>query len=175
MASAGDLVAVRDDPASSAATSMSNAATTTKAAAGISTYSSMLQHPLVVNPLTRNGVGVGIGIPQQYQFHPSHLDHSTITSIATNGFCPNPSSAAAWIHPAFVLNSINQAAFAKFSLRKGKWTEEEELYTKKLIDAFNTGYLRIGGGTTLRSFLAERLFWYVSRDLHKAFAFCTNL
>ena len=49
----------------------------------------------------------------------------------------------------------------KFTWRKGKWSEEEELYTKKLIDAFNSGCLKIASGTTLRSFLAERLFWYV--------------
>ena len=41
--------------------------------------------------------------------------------------------------------------------RKGKWTEEEEVYTKKLIEVFNSGYLRIPSGTTLRSFLSEKL------------------
>jgi hypothetical protein len=95
--------------------------------------------------------------PSMSQFHPSQLDHS---AMVANGFCPHPPPAA-WIHPAFAMNSINQAAFAKFSLRKGKWTEEEESYTKKLIDVFSSGYLRIATGTTLRSFLAERLFWYV--------------
>jgi hypothetical protein len=63
------------------------------------------------------------------------------------------------VHPAFAMNPNAAAAFAKFQWRKGKWTEEEEMYTKKLIDAFNSGYLKIASGTTLRSFLAERLFW----------------
>ena len=53
----------------------------------------------------------------------------------------------------------------KFTWRKGKWSEEEEMYTKKLIDAFNSGCLKIASGTTLRSFLAERLFWYVLMHL----------
>ena len=43
--------------------------------------------------------------------------------------------------------------------RKGKWSEEEELLTKKLISAFYDGYLRIPVGTTLRTFLSEMLFW----------------
>ena len=53
----------------------------------------------------------------------------------------------------------NVISAPKFTWRKGKWSEEEELYTKKLIDAFNSGCLKIASGTTLRSFLAERLFW----------------
>ena len=43
--------------------------------------------------------------------------------------------------------------------RKGKWLDEEEAYTKKLIEAFNSGFLNISSGTTLRSFLSERLSW----------------
>ena len=74
---------------------------------------------------------------------------------------PSYPSAAAWMHPALALSSMNANTMAKFTWRKGKWTEEEEAFTKKLIDAFNGGYLKIASGTTLRSFLAERLFWYV--------------
>lgn len=68
-----------------------------------------------------------------------------------------------WVHPALALQ--NQLApayhnqFPALSWRKGKWTEEEEFYAKKLIDAFNGGYLKVSSGTTLRSFLAERLCW----------------
>lgn len=43
--------------------------------------------------------------------------------------------------------------------RKGKWTEEEEAFTKALINAFNDGYLTIPAGTTLRSFLSDKLNW----------------
>lgn len=47
-------------------------------------------------------------------------------------------------------------------IRRGKWTDEEERYARKLIEAFNAGLLRISGkdvssGLTLRAFLAEKL------------------
>ena len=43
--------------------------------------------------------------------------------------------------------------------RKGKWAQEEEDFTRALINAFNNGYLAIPIGTTLRSFLSEKLNW----------------
>mmetsp|Transcript_35477 Transcript_35477/g.46825 ORF Transcript_35477/g.46825 Transcript_35477/m.46825 type:complete len:619 (+) Transcript_35477:166-2022(+) len=42
-------------------------------------------------------------------------------------------------------------------LRKGKWTPEEEEYTSKIIQFFNTGALALPEGTTLRAYLAEKL------------------
>lgn len=44
-------------------------------------------------------------------------------------------------------------------LRKGKWTPEEEAYANKIIALFNQGLLTILSGTTLRSYLSERLNW----------------
>lgn len=44
-------------------------------------------------------------------------------------------------------------------VRKGKWTIEEENYTNKIISLFNRGQLPIPAGTTLRSYLSERLNW----------------
>lgn len=44
-------------------------------------------------------------------------------------------------------------------LRKGKWTVEEENYANKIIDLFNKGKLRIHQGTTLRSYLSDKLRW----------------
>lgn len=68
-----------------------------------------------------------------------------------------------WVHPALAFQNqlppTFQTQFPPLSWRKGKWTEEEEFYVKKLIDAFNGGYLKVPSGTTLRSFLAERLCW----------------
>jgi hypothetical protein len=48
------------------------------------------------------------------------------------------------------------------SKRKGKWGLEEEIYTNKIIQAFNEGTLavqnsRVGGQLTLRAYLAEKL------------------
>jgi len=48
------------------------------------------------------------------------------------------------------------------SLRKGKWTLMEEQYASKIIHYFNRGVLPISVGTTLRSYLSEKLNWYVS-------------
>jgi hypothetical protein len=56
-------------------------------------------------------------------------------------------------------------AFAKMSvdesLRKGKWTPDEENYANKIIYLFNQGLLPIPAGTTLRGYLSEKLHWYV--------------
>jgi hypothetical protein len=44
-------------------------------------------------------------------------------------------------------------------LRKGKWTLEEENYANFIISLFNQGRLPILAGTTLRSYLSDRLKW----------------
>jgi hypothetical protein len=41
--------------------------------------------------------------------------------------------------------------------RKGKWSAEEEVYTQRMIAYFVEGLLGLAEGTTLRSFLSERL------------------
>lgn len=51
-------------------------------------------------------------------------------------------------------------AIASPGVRKGKWTVEEENYTQKIISLFNRGKLPIPAGTTLRSYLSEKLNWY---------------
>ena len=45
------------------------------------------------------------------------------------------------------------------TLRKGKWTTEEEDYANKIISLFNRGLLPIVAGTTLRSYLSDTLHW----------------
>jgi hypothetical protein len=47
------------------------------------------------------------------------------------------------------------------SLRKGKWTADEENYANRVISLFNRGLLPIPAGTTLRSYLSEKLNWFV--------------
>lgn len=49
--------------------------------------------------------------------------------------------------------------FQQMHLRKGKWTLEEENYANKIIDLFNQGCLPIMAGTTLRSYLSDKLRW----------------
>ncbi|KAJ8611381.1 hypothetical protein CTAYLR_006496 [Chrysophaeum taylorii] len=41
--------------------------------------------------------------------------------------------------------------------RKGKWTIEEEEFTTRIIEFFNSGLLELPEGTTLRSYLADKL------------------
>ncbi|KAG5179151.1 hypothetical protein JKP88DRAFT_247567 [Tribonema minus] len=43
------------------------------------------------------------------------------------------------------------------SVRKGKWTPEEEAYTSRIIRDFNNGYLPLPPGTTLRTYLSDKL------------------
>jgi hypothetical protein len=43
------------------------------------------------------------------------------------------------------------------SLRRGKWTVEEEAYVARVIQDFNSGYLNAPAGTTLRSYLSDKL------------------
>jgi hypothetical protein len=45
----------------------------------------------------------------------------------------------------------------KLSLRRGKWTVEEEAYVARVIEDFNSGFLNAPAGTTLRSYLSEKL------------------
>lgn len=42
-------------------------------------------------------------------------------------------------------------------LRRGKWTVEEETYVARVIQDFNSGFLNAPAGTTLRSYLSEKL------------------
>lgn len=42
-------------------------------------------------------------------------------------------------------------------LRRGKWTAEEEAYVARVIQDFNSGYLDAPAGTTLRTYLSEKL------------------
>jgi hypothetical protein len=43
------------------------------------------------------------------------------------------------------------------ALRRGKWTVEEEAYVARVIQDFNSGFLDAPAGTTLRSYLSEKL------------------
>ncbi|CAM9654335.1 unnamed protein product [Choristocarpus tenellus] len=45
----------------------------------------------------------------------------------------------------------------KGPVRKGKWTPEEEKYTTRIINDFTRGLLPLAPGTTLRSYLSEKL------------------
>lgn len=80
------------------------------------------------------------------------LNHSWIQQTSSSQYNPLAVQIPVTNNFSSVLN--------KMSWRKGKWIDEEGVYTKKLIEAFNSGWLKIPSGTTLRSFLAEQLSWY---------------
>jgi hypothetical protein len=46
---------------------------------------------------------------------------------------------------------------SKTTLRRGKWTAEEEAYVARVIKDFNSGYLDAPPATTLRTYLSEKL------------------
>ena len=69
-------------------------------------------------------------------------------------------------------NTLGIVKQPEMFLRKGKWTIEEEQYANKIIDVFNKGYLTdVGSGTTLRSYLSDRLRWYIKQYTY-LFASC---
>jgi len=54
-------------------------------------------------------------------------------------------------------SSSSAGGSKKPSLRRGKWTVEEEAYVARVIQDFNYGYLDAPAGTTLRTYLSEKL------------------
>jgi hypothetical protein len=54
-------------------------------------------------------------------------------------------------------SSDDGAKARKASLRRGKWTTEEEFYANRLIYEFKLGLLPLTDGTTLRTFLSKLL------------------
>lgn len=74
-------------------------------------------------------------------------NNNTIVT-ATNKLQTNGQSA---------VSAINNKNTKSGSLRRGKWTVEEEAYVARVIQDFNSGYLDAPAGTTLRSYLSEKL------------------
>ena len=82
---------------------------------------------------------------------------------------PNaPTEARARAKRVRVVNSVGVRATP---LRKGKWTPEEEAFTSRIIHDFTNGYLPLAPGTTLRSYLSEKLNWWVK---YSNFEFCAT-
>ena len=77
-------------------------------------------------------------------FNPSHplCESSTIM--------PNSS-------PQHFQNPDQTTVKDRQQLRRGKWTKEEEEFVARAIQDFNSGYLNAPAGTTLRTYLSEKL------------------
>lgn len=91
----------------------------------------------------------------------------TIASFSTNSGC---SASTALVRPyetcissslAVRPNSVQSTALHQKTqhntLRRGKWTPEEEEYANAVVREFNSGYLDAQAGTTLRIYLSEKL------------------
>jgi hypothetical protein len=83
------------------------------------------------------------------------------TSPRSHGF---EESAVAFIPSQIVVTSNSDTDPSKVfgsertgRLRRGKWTAEEEAYVARVIQDFNSGYLDAPAGTTLRTYLSEKL------------------
>ena len=69
-----------------------------------------------------------------------------------------PSLTKAVQGPPTHINENNSSNRPKSkTLRRGKWTVEEEAYVARVIQDFNSGFLDAPAGTTLRSYLSEKL------------------
>ncbi len=54
-------------------------------------------------------------------------------------------------------NASSPSSSNNKQLRRGKWTAEEESYVARVIQDFNSGYLNAPPGTTLRTYLSDKL------------------
>ena len=106
--------------------------------------------------------------PRSNSYHQHTIESSSSSSSSASIGIVVPSSSSSFSsgtnqNESFV-NDSNRGLDTSFNagpLRKGKWTTEEENYANKIIELFNKGLLQIPIGTTLRSYLSEKLNWYV--------------
>jgi hypothetical protein len=92
-------------------------------------------------PLGMHSISAPLGIP-------SISAPPDIPSIAhANSPTSTASSSGSW----------NNKSKQVSSLRRGKWTSEEEAYVARVIQDFNSGFLDAPAGTTLRTYLSEKL------------------
>lgn len=59
--------------------------------------------------------------------------------------------------PATASSGSQRSRQGSTNLRRGKWTVEEEAYVARVIQDFNSGFLDAPAGTTLRTYLSEKL------------------
>jgi hypothetical protein len=78
---------------------------------------------------------------------------SSAPALPSGGGRPNTTSAAKNSNKQNSATNNNNGN----SLRRGKWTPEEEAYANRLILEFKSGLLPLTDGTTLRTFLSKLL------------------
>ena len=93
-----------------------------------------------------------VTIPEQGISSYKALEEGLQTS-STDGSAPRTKSS-----PPKIITTTNKSTKSrKTSLRRGKWTVEEEAYVARVIRDFNYGYLDAPAGTTLRTYLSDKL------------------
>jgi|Transcript_77958 hypothetical protein len=88
------------------------------------------------------------GSSSDHTEEPSSLPNIITTSAPGTGAQPLTSTSP---------TSSNTSVRKTSGLRRGKWTVEEEAYVARVIQDFNSGFLDAPAGTTLRTFLSEKL------------------
>jgi hypothetical protein len=71
--------------------------------------------------------------------------------VLSNSQVPGPQSVSS----DAIMNASSSSK--NKNLRRGKWTAEEEAYVARVIQDFNNGFLDAPAGTTLRSYLSDKL------------------
>uniref|UniRef100_A0A7S2R8N1 Uncharacterized protein n=1 Tax=Rhizochromulina marina TaxID=1034831 RepID=A0A7S2R8N1_9STRA len=87
---------------------------------------------------------------------------ATANATPSSGVASPPSTPAGAAIPVGAIDPYGPAQQAKDeakikTLRRGKWTPEEERYVQQIINDFNNGTLAVSAGTTLRSYLSAKL------------------
>jgi len=59
--------------------------------------------------------------------------------------------------PYIFRDSNTSPSLSGKALRRGKWTQEEEAFVARAINDFNCGFLNVPAGTTLRTYLSDKL------------------
>ena len=106
-----------------------------------------------MGPEKDNGTILSENVSEQ----PVKQENVSINRVFPHPILYNPMGSEVLNWPPYPINPIIYAPRKRY--RKGKWIEEEQ-FTKALIHAFNEGFLTIPVGTTLRTFLSDKLNWY---------------
>lgn len=83
---------------------------------------------------------------------PPKVITTSATGTVRSCSAPPPSTSSAPNVP-----STTRTKQGGTTLRRGKWTVEEEAYVARVIQDFNSGFLDAPAGTTLRTYLSEKL------------------
>ena len=100
--------------------------------------------------------------------------HNTLRYVTPSGAegASSVAEVAQWVEGRSAQACLQRWRYSvDTSIKRGKWTPEEEAFTSRIIHDFTNGYLPLAPGTTLRSYLSEKLNWWVK---YSNFEFCAT-